>query len=365
MHLKEHAVHTCFLFLLLASGIAFGQVPEDTDIAQDKEHLIVGATHSPPFMFKEDGDFRRGVAFDLWQNIAEDMGVTYEFREYELSGMLEALRNGDVDLCVNPLTVNSERIKGMDFSFPFYSTNLAILVPREEEGLMYYLQSVFSVAFLQAVLLLALVIFVFGFLLWLVEQRGDPDMFQRGWKGVGEGFWWSAVTMTTVGYGDKVPSTTAGRVIATIWMFTAVIIVSSFTASIASSLTVQKSKLQVETVNDLRNVAAGTVEASNSSRFLSSSKIQHRTYPGVREAIRAVEQGEVRAIVYDEPLLRYFIRDMNLDNELTILNNKFQQQNYSFGVPKGSPILKELNIELVEELESKSWEAIKGQYNLN
>ena len=38
-------------------------------------------------------------------------------------------------------------------------------------------------------------------------------------------FWWAAVTMTTVGYGDKTPVTTGGRIVGLVWMFTSVIVI--------------------------------------------------------------------------------------------------------------------------------------------
>ncbi|MGO2102628.1 MAG: ion channel [Psychroflexus halocasei] len=44
--------------------------------------------------------------------------------------------------------------------------------------------------------------------------------------------------MTTVGYGDKSPLSLGGRIVGLIWMFMAVIILSSLTAGIASALTV-------------------------------------------------------------------------------------------------------------------------------
>ena len=35
-------------------------------------------------------------------------------------------------------------------------------------------------------------------------------------KSIGDGIWWAIVTLTTIGYGDIYPWTSAGRVIATI-----------------------------------------------------------------------------------------------------------------------------------------------------
>ena len=64
--------------------------------------------------------------------------------------------------------------------------------------------------------------------------------------------------MTTVGYGDKAPVTVMGRLIGLIWMFAAIIIISSFTAAIAASLTVSELGSDVENPNDLPNVRVGS-----------------------------------------------------------------------------------------------------------
>src|SRR4051794_41339982 len=64
-----------------------------------------------------------------------------------------------------------------------------------------------------AVLLTAvssLVVVAGGSALWFIE-RGLPDSTIRSW---GDALWWSLTTLTTVGYGDHVPVTTAGRLIA-------------------------------------------------------------------------------------------------------------------------------------------------------
>ena len=51
-----------------------------------------------------------------------------------------------------------------------------------------------------------------------------------------DALWWSVVTVTTVGYGDKYPVTTGGRVVATILMITGIGLLSVVTANIASYL---------------------------------------------------------------------------------------------------------------------------------
>ncbi len=49
--------------------------------------------------------------------------------------------------------------------------------------------------------------------------------------GFGSALWFAAVTMTTVGYGDKTPQTPLGRGLAFIWMFLGIVLVSAFTGS--------------------------------------------------------------------------------------------------------------------------------------
>ena len=49
-----------------------------------------------------------------------------------------------------------------------------------------------------------------------------------------DALWWSVVTITTVGYGDMVPSSTGGRIVATCMMFLGIGFLGMFTANIAS-----------------------------------------------------------------------------------------------------------------------------------
>lgn len=53
-------------------------------------------------------------------------------------------------------------------------------------------------------------------------------------KDTGDAFWWAFVTMTTVGYGDKYPLTTEGRIIACILMMAGAGLFATPTGLIAS-----------------------------------------------------------------------------------------------------------------------------------
>ena len=64
----------------------------------------------------------------------------------------------------------------------------------------------------------------------------------KGTSGILDTLWWALVTITTVGYGDVVPHSTLGRVVGLILMVSGVVLVSLFTATIASIFVERKIK---------------------------------------------------------------------------------------------------------------------------
>lgn len=354
------------LFLLLFSVQSSFAVPNtEEENSKEKDELVVGVKHSPPFLIEKDEKIERGVAHDLWIKLAEEQGLEYRFEKYDLNGLLNALEEERIDISIAPLTVTSERLERMDFTQPLYISNLAIATRQQGENqILLFLWNFFSWDFLRATFLLITVILIFGLLLWWVERRKNPEMFQTGWKGILDGFWWSAVTMTTVGYGDKAPKSGPGKFIATIWMFTAVIIISGFTATIASSLTVQRAEQNIEGLQDLARVRTATVEASNSARFLQERGIQPVETKSLEEAMEMLADEEVQAIFYDEPNLRYSIHDMGYGKELMVLDKQFEEQHYAFAMSKDSPYFETINLELIRALESDHWDRILQRYEL-
>lgn len=60
------------------------------------------------------------------------------------------------------------------------------------------------------------------------------DLPESNIKDAGDAFWWAFVTMTTVGYGDKYPLTTEGRIVACILMVAGAGMFATLTGFIAS-----------------------------------------------------------------------------------------------------------------------------------
>jgi voltage-gated potassium channel len=72
---------------------------------------------------------------------------------------------------------------------------------------------------------------VFG----VIERLVDPDTFDNVWLGM----WWAMQTVTTVGYGDVVPGSTAGKVIAAFMMLGGLSLLAVVTGVITSGFVAQ------------------------------------------------------------------------------------------------------------------------------
>ena len=83
-----------------------------------------------------------------------------------------------------------------------------------------------------------LLVTISGFIGWLLDTWVNKQQFPRhffiGWF---EGFWWSYISMTTVGYGDKIPKSVAARLFSIVWIFVGIAIFSLVTALLTSEIT--------------------------------------------------------------------------------------------------------------------------------
>jgi len=75
-----------------------------------------------------------------------------------------------------------------------------------------------------------IIVFIGGALVFAAEVKKNHSMF----SGFFDAFWWAIVTITTVGYGDRYPVTTTGRVLALFLMFMGVVTTSILSGTIAS-----------------------------------------------------------------------------------------------------------------------------------
>ncbi|MFS0863727.1 potassium channel family protein [Fredinandcohnia sp. 179-A 10B2 NHS] len=88
--------------------------------------------------------------------------------------------------------------------------------------------SFFKRSILAKIISIVLIVIIgFGILIHIIEPESFPTIF--------DGIWWAIVTAATVGYGDFVPVSTAGRVVGVLLIFIGVGIVTRYFAAISTS----------------------------------------------------------------------------------------------------------------------------------
>lgn len=137
--------------------------------------------------------------------------------------------------------------------------------------------------------------------------------------------------------------------------------ISSFTASISSTLTVSRLESEVNGPDELPGVRVGTVEPSAAARYLQRRQIAYHGYPAAADAVKALAAGAVDAVVYEAPVLRYAARN-EPSGRVTVLPGTFENHGYGFGLKAGSPIREALDRKLLEVTASDAWTQILTQY---
>ena len=334
------------------------------------QELVVGTRAAPPFVIAAPDTERgwEGISIALWQQVAEDLGLEYRYEEVATApGLVAGVEKGTLDLAIAATTLTEAREARVDFSHPFYTSGFGIAVRADGDGWIERLRGLFSIEFLFAVAaLLGLLGFV-GTFFWLAERRGNPEEFDpHPVRGLGDGLWFSAVTMTTVGYGDKAPRTVAGRVVALVWMFAALLLTSTFTGLIASSLAVNRLASTIRGPGDLPSVAVGVARDSASAEWLAGSGIGFDGYETADAGLESLAAKRIDALVADKPYLlwRSDVARAGGDDDggIEVLRPTFGRQDYGIVLPQGGELREPLNRAVLDFLASDAWDALLIRY---
>jgi polar amino acid transport system substrate-binding protein len=370
------ALHLCVAFLCsLALSARAAEAPEENlppgvptaPIAKQK--IIVGVAVSPPFNIRNADGSWTGISVELWQEIAKALNIDFEFRETNLVGNFAGLAQGWLDVSVGPLSITERREEVCDFTHAYYASGLAVAVPLTHlQGSARFLAAFFDQNVWLTVLKVAIglipVMAAVAALIWLCERRVNPTQFGdgRAGRGFGAALWWSAVTMTTVGYGDVSPRTLRGRVVAVLWMFASLVLVSTFTATMASVLTTDRLShgTAVRGLDDLRQVHVGVAPDSSGAQFLRANHVDYRPFDRAH-LLEALKEGKIHAVLSDEPYLLYETRNKYRD-QFTVFPLNVDTQLYAFAVKEGSPLREPINRVLLRVIHEPAWDDLLYRY---
>lgn len=123
------------LCLMLVGVVGCSQQGITVDSIQKNGSLLVGLSPDyPPFeSFKMIDGAETLIGFDvmLAEEIANELGVSVEFKSMDFSGLVGALQSSQVDMVISGMSPDEERQKQVDFSDLYYTGENAVLVRTE------------------------------------------------------------------------------------------------------------------------------------------------------------------------------------------------------------------------------------------
>ena len=341
------------------AGPAFAATPEKPPV--DRE-LLVGVYQAPPWAMKDENGAWTGLTVDLWNELADDLNLQYRLVEESPDSILDSVDKGRLDTAAGPFAVTLERERELDFTHGYVVSGISIAVVRSREAdrWLSVLEALSTPTALRLYGGVVILIFLAGVAMWLLERRRNAMFAGRPLQGLGSGFWWAGVTTVAVGYGDKVPITFWGRLVALFWMFVSLILITALTAFVTAKLALSDFG-RVQGSASLHNAAVGSVEGSAGTEFLERQGIAPKIYPNASAAVDALLRGEVTALVYGSVVLRYFA-ERNPQHRIQILPGTIEAFNFAFPLPDGSPLREPLNGALRRILAEAHWQDLRTRY---
>lgn len=328
----------------------------------DAQPLRVASIHYPPFGQAEN----KGICPDIWKAIVQKTQLKFTYEPAQnVNQTLHTISQNELDVAIGPISITAERLQNVSFTLPFYQSDIGLLIPAAQQTLWDQFRPFLSTAVFTSITLLLLVLFVVGNIVWIVERKQNPTHFPPEYlPGIGNGMWFALVTLTTVGYGDRAPLTTAGRIVAGTWMVVSMVIVSSLIAGLASAFTVTLSDQGSEaftSLEDLRNKRIAVVSGTTSAQHAADQRARLTQTNSLAEAVNLLKAGKVEAVAFGKPLLRYHLKQ-NPDLTFRIADLTLATEDYGFALPINSPHLHTINLALKELEESGRINTIINTY---
>lgn len=318
----------------------------------DSTFIDVGIKEVKPFAYIENGEWK-GISIDLLDRLAEEQHLVYTLKPVKTTKqLLSQIANNEVDMAIAAISVTLEREKIIDFSHKYFTTSLGILAKKKAGWLnttIWISKKLFMV-----VILFIIALYVIGFIMDKID--GDDNI-----TGAHEGAWWALVTFTTTGYGDLVPNTNKGKVVASIWMISSLFLISIFTGYVSSALTVKTLSENPSTLADLYKVRVVAVSGSSAQERLNLLGIKHKGVNTLAAAYVNFYTDKADVVVHDSAILNSNIHNTENVNVWNIVDS---DEDYAIALPPASPLTEKINLGILSILSSPEWKAQLSKYNV-
>ncbi|CAH1126003.1 unnamed protein product [Ceutorhynchus assimilis] len=389
-------------------GEAYTQIVE---IIQNKTFVVTVILSSPYVMRKEASEKLtgnaqfEGYAVDLIHEISRTLGFNYTIKlapdgrygsfnkeTNEWDGMIRELLDQKADLAIADLTITYDREQAVDFTMPFMNLGISILYrkPIKQPPNLFSFLSPLS---LDVWIYMATAYLGVSVLLFILARfspyewdnphpcNSEPDVLENQFTLLNS-LWFTIGSLMQQG-SDIAPKAVSTRMVAGMWWFFTLIMISSYTANLAAFLTVERMDSPIESAEDLAKqtkIKYGALKGGSTAAFFRDSNFS--TYqrmwafmesqrPSVftssnLEGVEQVVKGKGSyAFLMESTTIEYIIER---NCELTQVGGMLDSKGYGIAMPPNSPFRTAISgaiLKLQEEgklhiLKTRWWKEKRG-----
>jgi polar amino acid transport system substrate-binding protein len=340
-----------YLTILCATIVCF----LNASIASAEDLVVTTVTRAPFSMVQNGAD--TGFSIDLLSEVAKNLDWTYSInRVQSFTDMLSAVQNGTADAAIANISITASRETVMDFSQPIFEAGLQIMTPSDPNT-----GSVWSILLSKDLVLAIFGAFALllggGMLMWRLERKHQDYFDMSAREAMFPAFWWALNLIVNGGFEERQPRTPLGRLFGVFLVISSLFFVSVFVARITAAMTVGAIQANVSDINDLYGKNVGTISGSTSADFLNKRDLGFAGYENVDLLLKAFEASEIDAVVFDAPILAYYVNSQR-DNRARLIGQVFLAENYGIALPSNSPLSEQINQSLLELREDGTYDRV-------
>ncbi|CAF1149652.1 unnamed protein product [Rotaria sp. Silwood1] len=299
------------------------------------------------------------------------------------NGMIGELVRHEADLAVAPLTITSQRESVVDFSKPWMNLGISILItkPEKNEPDVFSFMAPLSGDIWMCVTFAYIGVSVILFLVsrfspyeWSIEDETTPQLSNK--FSILNTLFFALAAFMQQGV-DFIPRSISGRLVASIWWYFSMILVSSYTANLAAFLTVKRMVTPIESVEDLArhpHLKYGVVRGGSTQEFFVKSdvKLFQRMWANMQqnddvlvksneEGINKVRISKGKYAFLLESIKNEYTNERHPCNTMKIGSN-LDSKGYGIATPVGSELREAINIAVLEMSEDGTLNSLKRKW---
>ncbi|KAI8022511.1 Glutamate receptor 3.2 [Camellia lanceoleosa] len=271
-------------------------------------------------------------------------GVPYKFIPFgdghknpNYNELVNMITSNAFDAVVGDVAIVTNRTRSADFTQPYIKSGLIIVAPiRKWKSSAWAFLKPFTPLMWVVTASFFLIV---GAVVWILEHRINDEFRGPPKKQLVTILWFSFSTMF-FSHRENTMST-LGRMVLIIWLFVVLIIISSYTASLTSILTVQQLSTSIQgiesliTSTDRIGFQVGSFAQNYLSDELNIAKSRLVALRSPEEYAMALQNRTVAAVVDERPYIDIFLSTYC---KFSIVGQEFTKSGWGFAFPRDSPL---------------------------